>query len=175
MTWCREGWSTWFVGALPYGPELRNLRQKLHRFLQPSAIPSYFRPQTHSAHKLADRLIRKPEEFGEMVKQWGVTLVLFLIKNHKWTEILLTKARWLSLLWWLLMVMRVCPKLAFYRYLIYWLGHPRLFCSWRSWWSICWHRWEGCRGICWCPRVLSCKWFTYVTILTTLASRDGLP
>ena len=64
----REGWNDWFVVLLPYGPELRSSRQSLHRFLQPSAIPDYFPEQTITAHKLAERLIRSPEDFVKFVR-----------------------------------------------------------------------------------------------------------
>ena len=62
---CRQGWSEWFVGALPYGPELRRSRQKLHQFLQKSVIPDYHKLQMQSAYKLAEQLLRQPESYVE--------------------------------------------------------------------------------------------------------------
>ena len=71
---CRQGWSEWFVGALPYGPELRRSRQKLHQFLQKSVIPDYRQLQMQSAYKLAEQLLRQPESYVDIVK-WYVALM----------------------------------------------------------------------------------------------------
>ncbi|PAV15320.1 cytochrome P450 [Pyrrhoderma noxium] len=81
-----EGWNDWFVVLLPYGPELRSSRQSLHRFLQPSAIPDYFPEQTITAHKLAERLIRSPEDFVEFVRLAAAELIMKVTYGYDVSE-----------------------------------------------------------------------------------------
>ena len=64
----RQGWNEWFITVLPYGPELRRCRQKLHSFLQQSIVPDYYPFQTQAACRLAEMLLRDPESFADTVK-----------------------------------------------------------------------------------------------------------
>ena len=64
----RQGWNEWFIVMLPYGPELRKSRQKLHQFLQKSVVRDYYPFQIQSAYRLAELLIKDPENFADAVK-----------------------------------------------------------------------------------------------------------
>ena len=64
----RQGWNDWFIIMFPYGPELRKSRQKLHQFLQKSVVRDYYPFQIHSAYRLAELLIKDPENFADAVK-----------------------------------------------------------------------------------------------------------
>ncbi|PAV15311.1 cytochrome P450 [Pyrrhoderma noxium] len=70
-----QGWGEWFVGVLPYGPELRRSRQKLHHFLQQSVVPDYFAFQTQSSYRLAELLLRDPEDFLDVLKYSAADLI----------------------------------------------------------------------------------------------------
>ena len=64
----RQGWNEWSITMLPYGPELRRSRQKLHQFLQQSVIPDYHPLLAQSAYRLAELLLRNPNSFVGIVK-----------------------------------------------------------------------------------------------------------
>ena len=64
----RQGWNEWSIAVLPYGPELRRSRQKLHQFLQQSVIPDYHPLLAQSAYRLAELLLRDTNNFTDLVK-----------------------------------------------------------------------------------------------------------
>ena len=67
----RQGWNEWSIAVLPYGPELRRSRQKLHQFLQQSIVPEYHSFQEQSSCRLAELLLSDPNNFMDVVKPYA--------------------------------------------------------------------------------------------------------
>ncbi|PAV15315.1 cytochrome P450 [Pyrrhoderma noxium] len=70
-----QGWNEWSITVLPYGPELRRSRQKLHQFLQQSAVLDYYPFLKQSSCRLAELLLRSPSDFMDAVKLSAADLI----------------------------------------------------------------------------------------------------
>ena len=65
----REGWPEWFAGAMPYGDEVRKIRQYLNKFFQKTVTKDYFDEQTRSTHNLLVRILQDPDNFQDHIRQ----------------------------------------------------------------------------------------------------------
>ncbi|PAV15317.1 cytochrome P450 [Pyrrhoderma noxium] len=80
-----QGWNEWSITMLPYGPELRRSRQKLHQFLQQSVIPDYHPLLAQSTYRLAELLLRNPNSFVDIVKFSAADLITRVTYGYKAT------------------------------------------------------------------------------------------
>lgn len=67
---------------MPYGDELRRSRQMLHRFFQSSAIGDYAELQTKVTHKMLERLLKSPDEYHDIVRQYAFTSFTYSETYH---------------------------------------------------------------------------------------------
>ncbi|PAV15314.1 cytochrome P450 [Pyrrhoderma noxium] len=81
-----EGWDDCIITILPYGPELRRSREKLHQFLQPSVVQDYYPFQEQSAYGLAESLLKDPENFLDVVKCSTAGLITNVTYGYKVTS-----------------------------------------------------------------------------------------
>ena len=65
----REGWSDWFVAVMPYGDEVRKIRQYLNMFFQKSVTKDYLDIQMRSTRKLLTTLLQDPVNFQNHIEQ----------------------------------------------------------------------------------------------------------
>ncbi|PAV15318.1 cytochrome P450 [Pyrrhoderma noxium] len=82
-----QGWNEWSIAVLPYGPELRRSRQKLHQFLQQSIVPDYHSFQEQSSCRLAELLLSDPNNFMDVVKLSAADLITRVTYGYKATGI----------------------------------------------------------------------------------------